>query len=55
MNVREYYEQALAERGYEPDAAQKLAIDRLQRYYDEWLKFKSVSYTHLTLPTILLV
>ena len=49
MNVREYYEQALAERGYEPDAAQKLAIDRLQRYYD------AVSYTHLTLPTILLV
>ncbi|KAG1268687.1 hypothetical protein G6F65_013742 [Rhizopus arrhizus] len=42
MNVREYYEQALAERGYEPDAAQKLAIDRLQRYYDEWLKFKSM-------------
>ncbi|CAB3673947.1 cell division protein ZapE [Achromobacter pestifer] len=42
MNVREYYEQALAERGYEPDAAQKLAIDRLQRYYDEWVKFKSM-------------
>ena len=45
MNVREYYEHALAERGYQPDAAQKKAIDRLQRYYD------AVSYTHLTLPT----
>ena len=37
MNVLEYYEHALAERGYKPDAAQKLAIDRLQRYYDEWV------------------
>lgn len=42
MNVREYYEQALAERGYQPDAAQKKAIDRLQRYYDEWIKFKAL-------------
>ena len=42
MNVREYYEHALAERGYQPDAAQKKAIDRLQRYYDEWVKFKAL-------------
>jgi cell division protein ZapE len=42
MNVREYYEHALAERGYKPDEAQKKAIDRLQRYFDEWVKFKSM-------------
>ncbi|NLC37524.1 MAG: cell division protein ZapE [Alcaligenaceae bacterium] len=40
MNVREYYRKALAERGYQPDAAQEAAIDRLQRYYDEWISFK---------------
>jgi cell division protein ZapE len=42
MNVREYFENALSERGYQPDAAQVLAVDRLQRYYDEWVSFKSL-------------
>ncbi len=41
MNVREYYEHALAERGYKPDEAQKKAIDRLQRCYDEWVEYKA--------------
>ncbi|MFT0547681.1 cell division protein ZapE [Allopusillimonas ginsengisoli] len=41
MNVREYYHQALQERGYTPDEAQEAAIDRLQQYYDEWVSFKS--------------
>lgn len=36
MNVIEYYEHALAERGYKPDVAQRAAIERLQRYYDDW-------------------
>ena len=40
-DVSEYYEHALAERGYQPDEAQK-TIDRLQRYYDEWVKFKAM-------------
>jgi len=40
MNVREYYHQALNERGYRPDAAQEAAIERLQRYYDDWINFK---------------
>jgi len=40
MNVREYYHQALQERGYQPDAAQLAAIERLQAYYDDWLVFK---------------
>jgi len=42
MNVREYYDRALAERGFAPDAAQRAAIERLQRYYDDWVQFKSL-------------
>jgi cell division protein ZapE len=42
MSVREYYEKALLERGYVADAAQNKAIDRLQRYYDEWMSFKAM-------------
>ncbi|WP_459617881.1 cell division protein ZapE [Bordetella sp. 2513F-2] len=42
MNVQEYYAKALAERGYRPDEAQQRAIDRLQRYYDDWVRFKAV-------------
>lgn len=42
MNVQEYYEHALSERGYKPDPAQKRAVDRLQRYYDDWVRFKAM-------------
>lgn len=42
MNVRDYYDHALAERGYKSDAAQEQAVDRLQRYYDEWVGFKAL-------------
>uniref|UniRef100_UPI00333E6969 cell division protein ZapE n=1 Tax=Castellaniella defragrans TaxID=75697 RepID=UPI00333E6969 len=40
MNVREYYEEALRERGFIADAAQRAAVERLQRYYDDWIEFK---------------
>jgi len=40
MNVREYYHHALEERGYKPDPAQLAAIDRLQRFYDDWVEYK---------------
>ncbi|WP_269497542.1 cell division protein ZapE [Castellaniella sp. S9] len=40
MNVREYYEEALRERGFLADAAQQAAVERLQRYYDDWIEFK---------------
>lgn len=40
MNVRDYYQQALEERGYQPDQAQLTAIDRLQSFYDEWVLYK---------------
>ncbi|MBC2770499.1 cell division protein ZapE [Pusillimonas minor] len=40
MNVKQYYEHALAERGYKPDLAQIEAIDRLQQFYDDWVVYK---------------
>lgn len=40
MNVKQYYEHALAERGYKPDLAQLEAIDRLQQFYDDWVVYK---------------
>lgn len=41
MNVKEYYEHALLTRGFKADDAQRCAVDRLQRAYDEWVAFKS--------------
>ncbi|NLY63451.1 MAG: cell division protein ZapE [Alcaligenaceae bacterium] len=41
MNVLQYYEKTLAERGYKADEAQQKAIQRLQKYYDDWIAFKS--------------
>ena len=41
MNVVEYYENVLKERGYQSDAAQLAAVERLQTYYDDWIAFKS--------------
>lgn len=43
MNVREYYEQALAERGYKADSAQLMAIERLQKAYEDWHAYQSGS------------
>ncbi len=40
MNVLDYYHQALSERGYAPDTAQQTAIERLQRFFDDWVEFK---------------
>lgn len=41
MNVREFYEHALAQRGYQSDEAQCRAVDRLQQAYDDWVDYKS--------------
>lgn len=41
MDVRGFYEHALAERGYQPDPAQLLAVDRLQQAYEEWRAYKA--------------
>lgn len=40
MNVRDYYESAIKERGYKSDAAQQAAVDRLQQFYDDWVQFR---------------
>ena len=41
MNVTEYYENELQTRGYQSDAAQLAAVERLQRCYDEWVAYKA--------------
>jgi cell division protein ZapE len=41
MNVQEYYQHALKERGFKSDPAQQRAVDRLQQAYDEWVAYKS--------------
>lgn len=47
MNVRDYYQQALAARGYESDPAQRAAVERLQTYYDDWIAFRKARSTRL--------
>ena len=41
MNVQEFYQHALSQRGFTSDAAQHRAVDRLQQAYEEWVAFKS--------------
>ncbi|MEO6919605.1 MAG: cell division protein ZapE [Collimonas sp.] len=41
MNVLEFYEQALTQRGFQADDAQRRAVDRLQQSYDEWVDYKA--------------
>jgi cell division protein ZapE len=41
MNVTEYYENELQTRGYQSDPAQRAAVDRLQRCYEEWVAYKA--------------
>lgn len=40
MDVRQYYEHVLAERGYASDPSQLNAVARLQQAYDEWVNFR---------------
>lgn len=41
MNVREFYEHALSQRGFQADEAQRRAVERLQRSYEDWVDFKA--------------
>jgi cell division protein ZapE len=41
MNVQEFYQHALSQRGFSSDDAQRRAVDRLQRAYEEWVEFKA--------------
>lgn len=47
MNVEEFYQQALTQRGFTADEAQENAVRRLQRAYDEWQEYKSRRSTPL--------
>ncbi|CAM8632520.1 COG1485 Predicted ATPase [Oxalobacteraceae bacterium] len=48
MNVTEYYELSLDERGYSADPSQRAAVERLQSLYDEWVAYRSKRSTRLT-------
>lgn len=48
MPVRQLYEQALAARGYQADAAQLAAIDALERCENEWVAYKAKRGNALT-------
>lgn len=41
MNVREFYEHALVQRGFEADESQRRAVVRLQLLHDQWVWFKA--------------
>lgn len=41
MNVQEFYDQALTQRGYSSDPAQQEAVTQLQALYDAWVEYKS--------------
>ncbi len=41
MNVQEFYDLALLERGFKADEAQRNAVIRLQQAYDEWVEYKA--------------
>ena len=40
MNVQEFYQHALEQRDFKADEAQRRAVERLQRCYDEWVAYK---------------
>ena len=40
MNVEEFYQNALKQRDFKADPAQRRAVDRLQQCYDEWVAYK---------------
>ncbi len=41
MNVREFYQHALSQRGFSSDPAQQRAVERLQQAYEEWVAFRA--------------
>ena len=41
MNVQEFYQNTLSQRGFQSDAAQQRAVDRLQKAYEDWVYFRA--------------
>jgi cell division protein ZapE len=56
MNVKEFYEHALEQRGFKSDDAQRRAVERLQQAYDDWVAYKAQRANKLkrliTRPTV---
>ena len=48
MDVQEFYAHALSQRSFIADAAQKQAIDQLQKIYQEWIAYQSARTNFLT-------
>jgi cell division protein ZapE len=48
MNVTEFYQKALTQRGFQADSAQRLAVERLQQAYENWVFFKSKRANKIT-------
>lgn len=48
MDVQQFYDDALTQRGFKADEAQKRAVDRLQRAYEEWVLYKGKRANKLT-------
>ena len=40
MNVEQFYQHALQQRDFKADSAQRRAVDRLQRGFDDWVAYK---------------
>ena len=41
MNVQEFYQHALTQRGFKSDDAQQRAVDRLQKAYEDWVEYRA--------------
>lgn len=48
MNVTEFYQEALKQRGFQADSAQRRAVERLQQAYEDWVFFKSKRANKIT-------
>ena len=48
MNVTQFYQEAISKRGFQVDAAQLCAVERLQQAYDDWTHYKSKRANKLT-------
>ena len=46
-SVLEHYQEALRQRGFEPDASQRAAVERLQQLFEEWSDYKRQRSTAL--------
>ena len=41
MNVREFYQQTLVQRGFSSDPAQEAAVEKLQGVYEQWVDYRA--------------